>query len=164
MRCEEVRDKVWEAGEGDPGERIGRHIAACADCRSYARNAAKVRAGLRLLSQEEEPEPSWGFASRVLRRLAEVPPGKEATRWFTSPEFLESAGRRVIMATLVLVFTLLLAMILPSSGPVRRQPASVAYWPQAETASAVSYPVDWSSVPAVPALVSVRPVADYESR
>lgn len=161
MRCEEVRDKLWEARNDNLADPVKQHLAVCAGCRTYAGDASMARAGLRLLGEEAEPEPSWGFSSRVLRRLVE-----ERTRGFASPEFLERAGRRVIMATLVLVFTLLLAMILPSSGPVRRQPASVAYWPQAETASTVSYPVevDWGGVPAVPALVNVRTAVYYESQ
>ncbi|MGH9396742.1 MAG: anti-sigma factor family protein [Terriglobia bacterium] len=83
MRCEEIRRRVWEASEGDLTAPVKQHLAACAGCRSYAADAAKLRAGLRVLGGETAPEPSWGFSSRVIRRL-----GEEAARGFASPEFL----------------------------------------------------------------------------
>lgn len=148
MRCKSVRDVLSSPANGAAPEAVNQHLERCQRCRSYAADCAKLRAGMRGLAAEPQPEPSWGFSARVLRRL-----GSETAERLASPEFLESAGRRVILATLVLVFTLLLAMILPSSGPVRTPARTVAYWPQTETASVANYPVDWSNIPALPAIV-----------
>lgn len=153
MRCEEIRGLVWEAAGAELAEPVKQHLAACSGCQAYVAGFPGVQRGLRALAVEEPPEPSWGFSARVLRRLRE-----EAGNG--GSEFLERAGRRVILATLALVFALILATILPSSGPVRHQ--TTAYWPQTESASVVSYPVDWSVTPAIPAVVEVKPAA-YQS-
>lgn len=165
MRCKEIQKIAWENSQAGLMDKKGqfdasaqRHIESCASCQTYVKKLAMLQAGFTLLARDAAPEPSWGFADRVLRRLNE-----ECAR--KAPEFLESAGRRVILATLVLVFTLLLAMILPSSGPVRHEPTMESYWSQTEnvTATAASYPVDWSgNVPPVPILVT--PAAYHENR
>lgn len=157
MRCEIIRKRLL-AGDGSGGERTEQHLAACAKCRTYAADLARLEAGFRTLAAEETPQPSWAFAERVLRRLA----AEKARN--SAPEFLEKAGRRVILATLVLVFALIMAMVIPSSGPVRRQPTAVAYWPQASTTSAANFPVNWSSAPALPALMEAQPVVYHEAR
>ncbi|MGH9403743.1 MAG: hypothetical protein ACRD2P_16775 [Terriglobia bacterium] len=158
MRCKEIKKIAWENGSGQLAAPVSRHIEGCASCRSYVEDMARLQTGLRALAREEAIEPSWGFTGRMLRRLNE-----EKARKSAPPEFLESAGRRVILATLVLVFTLLMAMTLPSSGPVRHEVTVDSYWSQTETASAagVSYPVDWDGIPPVPVVVEVRPAAYY---
>ena len=153
MRCEKVRESVWETGREQPSADVRQHIESCAACRSYVSDFSILGAGLHALRSEAVPEASWGFRDRVLRRL-----GEQKTPGSAAPEFLDSAGRRVILATLVLVFTMLLAMILPSSGPVRRESSVDTYYSQAETATAVSYPVDWTNIPSVPILVQTEPV------
>lgn len=159
MRCDEIRVLLLDAGESAYGSRVAEHLAVCEDCRSYAADAARVQAGFRLLAAEEAPAPSWGFTERVMRRLA----AEKAART-SGPDFFEKAGRQVILATLVLVLTLVLAMILPSSGPVRRQPTAVAYWPQSNAVSATNFPVDWSGAPPLPAWVGSEAVVDHEAR
>lgn len=159
MRCSEIENMAWTDGAADELEAsVLEHIEHCDACRSYVKGLVKLRAGFGALARETAPEPSWGFSDRVLRRLRE----ERAPR---TPEFLENAGRRVILAALVLVFTLLLAMILPSSGPVRHEPTMESYWSQTEsvTATAASYPVDWTGgVP--PAPVLVMPAVDHGDR
>ncbi|MGH9354330.1 MAG: anti-sigma factor family protein [Terriglobia bacterium] len=161
MRCKQIKKIAWENGHVGLLEASAvRHLEGCASCRSYVEDLSTLQAGLSVLARDRAPEPSWGFSDRVLRRLKE-----EKGRKAAAPEFLESAGRRVILATLVLVLTLLLAMILPSSGPVRHETTVDSYWSQSETASstAMSYPVDWDSIPPVPVVVEVRPVV-YHGR
>ncbi|MGH9406572.1 MAG: hypothetical protein ACRD3D_12150 [Terriglobia bacterium] len=152
MRCKDVEENAWEGGGESLPEAVRQHVEGCARCRASTAELSRVRLGLRLLGREEPPEPSFGFSRRVLRRLREREERGTLTR-----EPLESAGRRVILATLVLVFTLLLAMIVPRSGPVRHETTLETYWSQAETpeasASLVSYASDWSSVPPAPVLV-----------
>jgi len=72
-----------------------------------------VQAGFRLLAEEAPPEPSLGFAARLVRRLHEWD-----TRGARS-EFFETVGRRFVYATLALTLALFLSMALPNSGPVR---------------------------------------------
>lgn len=155
MRCEEVRKSFEEAGEENLSTPARRHFESCAECQSYVKEWRHLAAGLRFLARESAPEPSIGFSARVLRRFRE---GDAAE--FIRPEFLESVGRRVVLATLVLFVTLLLAMILPASGPVRHKPSVDAYWPQQETASAASYPVSFTGTPSLPVIVHAEP-ANY---
>jgi hypothetical protein len=53
-----------------------------------------------------------------------------------SPEFLEQVGKRFVYATLALTLTLLLALMLPSSGPLREPEAVDLYLVQPEAVSA----------------------------
>jgi len=85
-----------------------------------------LRAGWEVLAREPAPEPMLGFRERLLRRL------EEASRSGQAAEFLERAGRRVVWATLALALTLLLALVLPSQGPVRSAEAAELYLLEAE--------------------------------
>lgn len=154
MRCEAVRELFEEAGEGNLSVPARRHFESCAGCQSYVREWRRLVAGMQFLANDPPPEPSIGFSARLLRRLRE---GNVAD--FSRPEFFESVGRRVVFATLVLVFTLLLAMVLPSSGPVRHKPNVDAYWPQPEAASAASYPVSFTGAPPLPVIVHMEPAS-----
>ena len=69
MRCDDVQEKIVD---GQPEALIREHLAACAECRAFARDWQQLQAGLRSLSGETAPEPSWGFAARVLRRIDAV--------------------------------------------------------------------------------------------
>lgn len=156
MRCKDIQEMAWAQGPADELQApVFEHIKHCGACRSYVKDLAALRAGFGSLARDAAPDPSWGFSERVLRRWRETGAGR-------TPEFLENAGRRVILAALVLVFTLLLAMIVPSSGPVRHEPTMESYWSRSEavTASAASYPVDWAgNIP--PAPVLVIPAVDH---
>jgi hypothetical protein len=86
---------------------------------------------LNLWKLEEPVGPSLGFAERVVRQLAEM------GRTVSAVDFFERVGRRFVYAGLVLTFLALLALTLPSPGPVRgltaadiqitAQEASLAY-------------------------------------
>jgi predicted anti-sigma-YlaC factor YlaD len=147
MRCSEIRESLELENNGPCRPYVQEHLAACSECRSYAADLSKLAAGMRLLAEEPGPEPSVGFHLRVLRRLQQ-----ESGR-----DFLERAGRRVVYATLILVLFLVLAMIVPSSGPVRRSP-NLETWPQEESVAERNYqiPMNMEGVSAAPVLVDVK--------
>jgi len=113
MRCEAVRE-IFEEVRGEEIPAPAReHLSGCAACAAYARDWRLVRAGFQVLKQESTPEPTMGFAARLVRRL------DEAGKANPAEEFLEQVGRRVVYATFLLAFLLLLALVLPPSGPLR---------------------------------------------
>jgi hypothetical protein len=116
MRCDEVRMMLGEVKGGELSDPVRRHLDGCRECTAWWREWRLVSAGFQALAAEPVPEPSWGFATRVVRRLEE---GAE-TGWGVA-DFWERAGRRVVWATLVLTLTAILALVVPSSGPVRGQ-------------------------------------------
>jgi anti-sigma factor RsiW len=150
MRCEEMRRMILEEWPEEVPAAVREHVAGCAECRAYVRDFAIVRAGLRALAAEPAPEPSWGFATRVLRRL-------EERREEMSGEFLERAGRRVVYATCVLALTLLLALALPSSGPLREPTTADLYLAQSEEVTAMSSPVFLGELPNSNGVIPVAP-------
>jgi hypothetical protein len=77
------------------------------------RDARLVRAGFRALAEEAVPEASFGFVSRLVRRLEEWEEKGARSKFF------ETVGRRFVYATLALTLALLLSLVLPTSGPVR---------------------------------------------
>ncbi len=83
--------------------RVPPTIATCAWCAQ----------GFSLLRQEEAPAPSLGFAERLVRQLGEM------SRVPSMADFFERVGRRFVYATLALTLLALLALALPSTGPVR---------------------------------------------
>jgi hypothetical protein len=108
MHCEDVREAIVD-GELHEGAR--QHLTVCADCRSLARDREILKAGWETLAKEAAPEPSWGFAARVLRRLDESAAEEM--------EFFERVGRRVVYAASVVAAVVLMALALPGSGPLR---------------------------------------------
>jgi len=117
MRCEEFRETIEETPRHEVSAALREHLGQCPACALYARDWQTVRAGLDLLAVEPEPEPMLGFAARVLRRLEESETSSLASR----EELLERAGRRMLYATSFLVLTLVLMLVLPTTGPVRAQ-------------------------------------------
>jgi hypothetical protein len=113
MDCKELRDLIGERwGEGLPAQ-AREHLSKCAGCQAYGRNARFLQAVFHALAEETPPEASFGFASRLVRRLQEW----EATG--ARSEFFETVGRRFVYATLALTLALLLSLALPTTGPVR---------------------------------------------
>jgi len=113
MNCNEVRDFLTGQWDGGLPAELREHLAGCAGCMGYLRNVRLLQAGFRALADESAPEPSLGFAARLVRRLQEWE--EKGTR----SEFFEAVGRRFVYATLVLTLALLLGLALPSTGPVR---------------------------------------------
>lgn len=126
MRCEEVRKIIAEDWLEEAPAAVREHLAGCPVCDGLARDCRLVRAGFHALAAEPAPEPSWGFSARLLRQL-EGPSEQEGA------EFLERVGRRVVYATFVLALTLLLALALPSSGPLRGPTTAELYLAQSES-------------------------------
>jgi len=112
MRCEDIRQSMEELPAGEVPAAIQEHLDACSDCRAYGRDLDLVGMGFQELRDEEVPEASLGFATRLVRRLGEAAGA-------AAPDFFEKAGRRVVLATLVLTLTLLLALAWPAAGPLR---------------------------------------------
>lgn len=115
---------------------------------SYLRDLRRVRAGFRLLQCEEAVEPSLGFAERLVRQLGEL------SRAPSVADFFERVGRRFVYATLALTFLALLALALPSTGPVRG--LSAADMPAQEAALAYSDPMAENGLQESPDLVPVE--------
>jgi len=90
MRCEEVREQLDGLWEGEEAVDVGTHLARCAACSRYRRDLRWVRAGFQLWKLEEAPEPSLGFAERLVRRLGAIGnvPGLA--------DFFERVGRRFV--------------------------------------------------------------------
>ncbi len=141
MRCDQVRQTLEESGEAYPAP-VLHHLRHCPECAAYEHHWRWVRAGLLALARETAPEPSLGFARRLIRRLEE---GFLPMRLVG--EFFETAGRRVVYFTLLLATVLLLAIALPSSGPLRGRPARDVSWPQPEIVATRDYPIPPSELP-----------------
>jgi len=117
MRCDEVRQVLEESGDELPLT-VGEHLAACPECRAFAEGWKAVRAGFRTLAEELVPEASIGFASRVTRRLEDL-----SNTGSFGKDYVERAGRRFVYAALLLTAMYVMALLLPSTGPLR-SPAS----------------------------------------
>jgi hypothetical protein len=131
MRCEEFQEKLEELEALELSAPLHEHAAGCPACQVYARDWRVARAGLRLLAAEPVPEAPVGFAARLVRQLEGVAEGGRS-----SEEFLERAGRRFVYASLALALTLLLFLLLPSSGPLRAPTTADLYWAGPETFAA----------------------------
>ncbi|MGH9432161.1 MAG: hypothetical protein ACRD3T_11520 [Terriglobia bacterium] len=141
MQCDQVRQALEEGGEAYPVP-VMDHLRQCPGCAVYERDWRWVRAGMLALARETAPQPSLGFSTRLVRRLEE---GFLPLR--LGGEFFETAGRRVVYFTLLLATVLLLAMALPSSGPLRGRPAADVSWPQPEVVATRDYPIPPSELP-----------------
>lgn len=131
MRCDVVRKRIEEGTNLPAG--MEPHLAACAGCADYLRRWRLIRSGLVELAKQEPPEPSVGFAERLVRRLGSV---RDISPWGQS--LIVEAGRRVAYATLLVALMLILGLVLPSSGPLRspRAAQSILSEPEAVTMSA----------------------------
>jgi len=114
MRCDEVQERLEELGaESLPGD-LREHLEVCAACQLFARQYRSLQAGFRVWAAEAVPEPSWGFAERLLRRWDEA-----QAQDHSMEVFFEQAGRRFIFGMLALTLILLMALVLPPSSPMR---------------------------------------------
>ena len=148
MRCDDIRDRLDDLWDGGEAPDIREHLTQCATCAGYLRDLRRVSAGFRLLHSEEIVEPSLGFAERLVRQLGEL------SRAPTVADFFERVGRRFVYATLALTFFALLALALPSTGPVRGLSASDM--PAQEAALAYSDPMGENGLQESPDLAPVE--------
>jgi len=146
MRCNDICERIdnlWEDGET---AEVRQHLTQCPSCARYYRDLRLVRAGLHLWKCEEAPEPSLGFAQRLVRQLGELSKAPSVA------DFFERVGRRFVYATLALTFLVLLALALPPSGPVRGLSAADIQMPVQEAALAYSDPMGETSLQESPDL------------
>jgi hypothetical protein len=140
MRCDDLRERLESLWEGEQSPEVRQHLAQCAACGRYVRDLRLVRAGFRVLKQETAPEPSLGFAERLVRLWGEL------SKQPSVAEFFEQAGRRFVYATLALTFLLLVALALPPTGPIRGESTADLLVPAEETALVPSDPLGVSSL------------------
>ncbi|HXJ93039.1 MAG TPA: hypothetical protein VMT20_09170 [Terriglobia bacterium] len=134
MRCRQARQFVLE--DGGRSARLEEHLSACPACAIYAREWTRLRSGMRGLALQAIPEPSLGFASRVVRSLQEASGAERAGEFF-----LERVGRRFVYAALLATLLLFGVLVVPRSSPVRSAPVAVANAVQPETIAAQNYPI-----------------------
>lgn len=135
MRCDEVRQVLEESGSELPST-VLEHLAACPECRAFGEDWRAVRAGFRALAEEVAPEASLGFASRVTRRLEDL-----ANAGGFGKDYVESAGRRFVYAALLMTAMFVIAMLLPSAGPLRSPATADLYLAKSEALESYSDPV-----------------------
>ncbi|HUI40504.1 MAG TPA: hypothetical protein VL523_00900, partial [Terriglobia bacterium] len=90
MRCRRVRHAVLE-GAGVWPAAIEEHLNTCAKCAAYAQDWVRLRKGLAQIAGEPAPEPSLGFATRLVRSLQEAAADARARE-----ASLERTGRRFV--------------------------------------------------------------------
>jgi hypothetical protein len=112
MLCNYV-ERILDEGKGLTAE-AQQHAKQCSACAQFLCEWRLVSAGFRELAKEMPPEASIGFTARLMRRIED---GQRAVP--NELGFFEQVGRRFVYATLVLAFMLLLALALPSTGPLR---------------------------------------------
>ena len=140
MRCDLVREGFDELWDGEARAEVRQHLTQCDACARYYRDLRLVRAGLRLWKSEEAPEPSVGFAERLIRQLGELSKAPAMT------DFFEQVGRRFVYATLVLTFLALMALTLPATGPVRGLTVADIQIPTQEASLTNSDPIGETSL------------------
>jgi hypothetical protein len=128
MRCDAVRQMVEEGMKQMDAVQV--HLRSCSVCKEYVRRWEIVQAGLVALRAEEAPEPSIGFTTRVIRRLENA-----STEFQFGQQFIDQIGRRMVYATLMVALTLLMVLLLPSSGPFRSSGVSESILVQAQAAT-----------------------------
>ena len=146
MRCDDIRNRLDDLWDGGETPEIREHLTACATCAGYHRDLRRVRSGFRLLQREEVIEPSLGFSERLVRQLGEL------RRAPSVADFFERVGRRFVYATLVLTFLALLAIAVPSTGPVRGLTAADIQMTTQEASLAYSDPMGEVGLPESPDL------------
>ncbi len=128
MRCDAVRQIVQEGLQREPAVQV--HISSCSACKEYLRQWETIHVGLVALRGEDPPEPSIGFTTRVMRSLENA-----STEFPAGQQFIDQIGRRMVYATLMVALTLLLVLLLPSSGPFRSSGVSQSILVQAQAAT-----------------------------
>jgi hypothetical protein len=135
MRCDDIRDCLDVLWDGEQPPEVREHLTECASCSAYHRDLCLVRVGFRLWQREEPPAPSLGFAERLVRQLGEMSNAPSVA------DFFERVGRRFVYATLALALLALLALAVPSTGPLQALSAADIQVPTQEASLAYSDPI-----------------------
>ncbi|HKT12082.1 MAG TPA: hypothetical protein VJW77_09695 [Terriglobia bacterium] len=128
MRCDAVRQIVEEGMARTPAVQV--HIESCSDCKEYLSKWEMLHAGLAAMREDEPPEPSVGFTSRLMRRLENAP-----SEFQFGQQLIDQIGRRVVYATLMVALMLGLILALPPSGPLRSSGISQSVFVQTQMAT-----------------------------
>ena len=136
MRCGKVRKGLLEVPAALLPAEFTRHVEACPDCANYDRDWQQLRTGLSAIAAEPVPEPTIGFSGRLLRRLQEA----TGDEWAVEV-FLERVGRRFVSVALLATLLLVLALLVPRSGPVNSISAADSDPGRPEAVAAQNYPV-----------------------
>lgn len=136
MRCRDVETILGEAKPKSLSEPVREHLLGCNSCRGIWRDWLLLRAGFVALAEDPAPQASLGFGVRLIRRLEFVQdPGSAAA------EFFERVGRRFVLAGLLLAMLFILALVLPSSGPLRGPATAEVYLAQPEPSTQREGPI-----------------------
>ena len=127
MRCEDFIAMLDEVRADQLSGPVREHLAACSSCAQAWNDWRMLGAGFRAIADDAPPSARLGFASRVVRRLDGAVDSSRA-----AAEFIERVGRRFVLATLILAMSLVLALALPSTGPVRGPALDEPYLTQSE--------------------------------
>ena len=126
-----------EAPEAGRSARLAEHLSTCPACAAYAQDWARLRSGMRRVAMQATPEPSLGFANRLVRNLQEASGAQRAGEFL-----LERTGRRFVYAALLATLVLFTVLLAPRSSPVRsRVAAAEIEATQPETMAAQNYPI-----------------------
>lgn len=136
MRCKDVETILGEAKPKSLSEPVREHLLGCNSCRGIWRDWLLLRAGFVALAEDPAPQASLGFGVRLIRRLEFAQdPGSAAA------EFFERVGRRFVLAGLLLAMLFILALVLPSSGPLRGPATAEVYLAQPEPSTQREGPI-----------------------
>lgn len=136
MRCGKVRKGLLESAGEPLSTELAAHLVACPTCAAYARDWHGLEAGLKAMAAEPAPEPTIGFAARLVRRIQETAADERALE-----AFVERAGRRFVSVALLAAVLLVLTLLIPRSGPVYSISAADLDPGQPGAVAAQSYPV-----------------------
>jgi anti-sigma factor RsiW len=135
MRCYKVRRLVISEGAARSPE-LDQHLGRCGACAAYARDWERLRTSFQKAAAEPAPEPSFGFAARLIRLL----PGAAAEARAREVS-VERTGRRFVLAGLLAAVLLVLGLLVPPSGPVRSPEAAEIQTSRVEATAAQNYPL-----------------------
>jgi predicted anti-sigma-YlaC factor YlaD len=114
MRCNEARSWFEDGERAQMPASVREHLRTCPACQADGQDWRLVGTGFRMLSQEPVPTASTGFVARLARRLAETSLARRA-----ATQYWDLVGRRVILVGTLLTLTVVMALMLPPSGPWR---------------------------------------------
>jgi anti-sigma factor RsiW len=135
MGCRKLRKLIVAEGALRSPE-IEDHLAHCPGCAAYARDWERLQSAMRRVAEEPAPEPSIGFAARLVRQL----PNAAATARARELS-LERTGRRFVFGGLLAALLLALGLLVPQSGPVRSPEAAEIQTARSEAMAAQNYPI-----------------------
>jgi anti-sigma factor RsiW len=135
MRCRKLR-KLITAESAVRSPEIEDHLAHCPECAAYVSDWERLRSTMRRMAAEPAPEPSIGFAARLVRQLPNAAAAARARELS-----LERTGRRFVFGSLLAALLLALGLLVPPSGPIRSPEAAEIQTARSEAVAAQNYPI-----------------------